>query len=229
MVIGRSKHSFAACFAVVILLLLASTPSECHTRKATGAFTVPEWTSMRIRLNTTLTSQYSQLGDPFSATVVDRGPYEGARVYGRVSSIRRSGHIRGSTTMVLRFTSLRMPDGRRAGISTWRGGRTHPRRDPQVNSRSVVMPKAMVSIGRSPTDLWSGMSPRAWLRASPESTQGDCASHERDQPFCGVCSPGLPLGDLSALFMGHDVSLFISLELESSQAPTPGIRRPSPA
>jgi hypothetical protein len=117
MVRNRLKHPLAALFACVMLSLLTSIPSECQTRKATRAFTVPEWTSLRIRLNTTLTSKYSQIGDPFSATVVDRGPYQGAKVYGRVSSIQRSGHIKGRTTMVLRFTRLRMPNGRRATIS----------------------------------------------------------------------------------------------------------------
>jgi hypothetical protein len=98
-------------------MLLSSVPSECETKQATHTVTVPEWTSLRIRLENTLTSKYSQVGDPFTATVVDQGSYAGAKVSGSVSSIQQSGHIKGNTTMMLRFTRLRMPDGRQARIN----------------------------------------------------------------------------------------------------------------
>ena len=113
----RSKRLLSTLFAGVILLLMSSIPSECETKEPTRTITVPEWTSLKIRLDSTLTSKYSGIGDPFTGTVVDRGPYEGARVYGRVRSIERSGRIKGHTTMMLSFTRLRMPDGRRARIN----------------------------------------------------------------------------------------------------------------
>jgi hypothetical protein len=113
----RSKPSRSAFFAVAIWLSLSPIPSQGQTKEATHTFTVPEWTSLKIRLETTLTSKYSQLGDPFTATVVDKGPYEGAQVSGTVSSIQQSGRIKGNTTMMLRFTRLKMPDGRRARIN----------------------------------------------------------------------------------------------------------------
>jgi len=43
-------------------------------------FIVPEDTALRVRLDDTLTSADSQVGDPFSATVVDQGDYRNARV-----------------------------------------------------------------------------------------------------------------------------------------------------
>ena len=46
-------------------------------------FIVPEDTALRIRLDDTLTSTDSQVGDPFSATVVDQGDYRNARVRSR--------------------------------------------------------------------------------------------------------------------------------------------------
>ena len=104
----RSKPSRSAFFAGVICLLLSSIPSDCQTKEPTRTFTVPELTSLKIRLESTLTSTYSQIGDPFTATVVDQGPYEGAKVYGSVSSIQQSGRIKGNTSMVLRFTRLRI-------------------------------------------------------------------------------------------------------------------------
>jgi hypothetical protein len=79
-------------------------------------FSVPNDIALRIRLDDTLTSTDSQVGDPFSATVVEKGEYQGARVYGHIAQIDMSGKIKGHTSMVLRFDRLVMPDGRRAAI-----------------------------------------------------------------------------------------------------------------
>jgi hypothetical protein len=83
---------------------------------ATQTFTVPDDIALRIRLDDTLTSTDSQVGDPFSATVVEKGEYQGARVYGHIAQIDMSGKIKGHTSMVLRFDRLVMPDGRRSPI-----------------------------------------------------------------------------------------------------------------
>ena len=95
-----------AAAVMVSAPLLASTPN----------FAVPDDTALRIRLDDTLTSVDSEVGDPFSATVVDRGEYQNARVYGRVTEIDMSGKIKGHASMMLRFDRLIMPDGRRAPI-----------------------------------------------------------------------------------------------------------------
>jgi hypothetical protein len=79
-------------------------------------FSVPDDVALRIRLDDTLTSVDSQVGDPFSATVVDKGDYQNARVYGHVAQIDMSGRVKGHTSMMLRFDRLVMPDGRRARI-----------------------------------------------------------------------------------------------------------------
>lgn len=83
---------------------------------ATQSFSVPDDVALRIRLDDTLTSVDSEVGDPFSATVVDNGDYQNARVYGHVAQIDVSGRIKGHTSMMLRFDRLVMPDGRRAPI-----------------------------------------------------------------------------------------------------------------
>jgi hypothetical protein len=85
-------------------------------RSQGGASTLPADLALRIRLDDTLTSTDSQVGDPFSATVVDRGQYRNARVYGHVSNITNSGRLKGDTTMMLRFDRLVMPDGHREPI-----------------------------------------------------------------------------------------------------------------
>ena len=83
---------------------------------ATEKFSVPDDVALRIRLDDTLTSADSVIGDPFSATVVDRGDYQDARVYGHIAEIDPSGKLTGHTTIMLRFDRLVMPDGRRAPI-----------------------------------------------------------------------------------------------------------------
>jgi hypothetical protein len=83
---------------------------------STKSFSVPEDIALRIRLDDTLTSTDSQVGDPFSATVVDKGEFQNARVYGHVTQIDMSGKIKGHTSMMLRFDRLVMPDGHRAPI-----------------------------------------------------------------------------------------------------------------
>ena len=98
--------SLAALFLSITSLALASTQS----------FTVPDDIALRVRLDDTLTSVDSQVGDPFSATVVDQGDYQNARVYGHIAQIDMSGRIKGHTSMMLRFDRLVMSDGRRAPI-----------------------------------------------------------------------------------------------------------------
>src|SRR5271170_7980367 len=83
---------------------------------STQSFSVPDDVALRIRLDDTLTSTDSQIGDPFSATVVDQGDYRNARVYGHVSEIDMSGEVRGRTSMMLRFDRLVVPNGRRSPI-----------------------------------------------------------------------------------------------------------------
>ena len=79
-------------------------------------FSVPDDVAFRVRLDDTLTSVDSEVGDPFSATVVDRGDYQNARVYGHITEIDPSGKLTGHTSLMLRFDRLVMPDGRRAPI-----------------------------------------------------------------------------------------------------------------
>jgi hypothetical protein len=108
-----------AARAIVLLFLLFAQPliTPAIPAPQSSAFSVPQWTSLRIRMDDTLTSQYSMEGDPFSATVMDEGAYQGARVYGTIQTIDTSGRFRGHTTMILAFNRLMMPDGRRAPIS----------------------------------------------------------------------------------------------------------------
>ena len=97
---------------LLMLALVAAFPLSGQEQK----FRVPADVALRIRLDDTLTSTDSRVGEPFSATVVDKGEYRNARVYGHISEIDLSGRIKGNTSMMLRFDRLVMPDGRRAPI-----------------------------------------------------------------------------------------------------------------
>jgi hypothetical protein len=110
--------SLALGFIFVFVAALSYPAVAFGTQEQGSApFNVPQWTSLRIRMDDTLTSQYSMEGDPFSATVMDAGEYQGARVYGTIQTIDNSGRFRGHTTMILVFNRLVMPDGERAPIS----------------------------------------------------------------------------------------------------------------
>jgi hypothetical protein len=103
--------------SVLILLIPSAIITRANPAPQNSSFSIPQWTSLRIRMDDTLTSKYSMEGDPFSATVMDDGMYQGARVYGTIQTIDNSGRFRGHTTMILVFNRLMMPDGQRAPIS----------------------------------------------------------------------------------------------------------------
>ena len=75
-----------AAAASLGLLLAVSIPAAPR-RGSSDDFSVPDDVALRIRLDDTLTSTDSRVGDPFSATVVDKGDYQDARVYGHIAEL----------------------------------------------------------------------------------------------------------------------------------------------
>ena len=108
-VLTKPAARISSALALLIIASVAAVGS-------TDNFSVPEDIAFRVRLDDTLTSVDSEVGDPFSATVVDKGDYQGARVYGHIAQIEASGRVKGGSSMMLRFDRLVMPDGRRARI-----------------------------------------------------------------------------------------------------------------
>jgi len=90
--------SFAATAGILLTLVAMASSSSLAS---TPNFVVPDDTALRIRLDDTLTSVDSNVGDPFSATVVDEGDYRNARVYGHIAKIDMSGKVKGHTSMLL--------------------------------------------------------------------------------------------------------------------------------
>lgn len=74
---------------------------------------VPVGTDLKVRLNDTLSSKDSRVGDRFTATVIDPSRFDEARLTGHISSLNKSGKVKGRTSMNLAFDSIEMRDGRR--------------------------------------------------------------------------------------------------------------------
>jgi hypothetical protein len=74
---------------------------------------VPVGTDLKVRINDTLSSKDSRIGDRFTATVIDPSRFDEARVYGHISSIQKSGKVKGRTSMNLAFDSVELRDGRK--------------------------------------------------------------------------------------------------------------------
>ena len=112
----QRKQRFSNLIAGLIGLMGMAIITSMFSSASGKDIIMPEDTALRVRLDDTLTSTDSQVGDPFSATVVDQGEYRNARVYGHVAEIDMSGRVKGRTSLMLRFDRLVMPDGRRAPI-----------------------------------------------------------------------------------------------------------------
>jgi len=73
---------------------------------------VPVGTDLKVRINDTLSSKDSRIGDRFTATVIDPSRFDEAKLTGHISSIQKSGKIKGRTSMNLAFDSIQLSDGR---------------------------------------------------------------------------------------------------------------------
>jgi hypothetical protein len=74
---------------------------------------IPVGTDLKVRINDTLSSKESRIGDRFTATVIDPSRFDEARLTGHISSIQKSGKVKGRTSMNLAFDSVELRDGRR--------------------------------------------------------------------------------------------------------------------
>jgi len=72
----------------------------------TTAPLVPLGTNLTIRLNETLSTKQSRVGDRFTATAIDPVRFNEAIVHGHIRSIVKSGKVQGRTTMNLSFDSI---------------------------------------------------------------------------------------------------------------------------
>jgi hypothetical protein len=85
---------------------------QCLCAGATIRSPIPEGASLRIRLETRLTTKTDREGNRFTARVIELYAYEGAIIQGHIASIERSGRMTGRTEMALDFDYVTLRDGR---------------------------------------------------------------------------------------------------------------------
>ena len=114
------KFSFVMLMTILALIssaVIVSAQTKPKAKKRTttrrAAPLVPIGTNLKVRLNDTLSSKESRVGDRFTATVVDPSRFDEATVTGHVKSIQKSGKVKGRTSMNLAFDTVELRDGRR--------------------------------------------------------------------------------------------------------------------
>lgn len=114
----RNKLRIVLLFTLVLGLSttgLTQTKPTAKKRTTTKRATplIPVGTDLKVRINDTLSSKESRVGDRFTATVLDPSRFDEARVHGHISSIQKSGKVKGRTSMNLAFDSVELRDGRK--------------------------------------------------------------------------------------------------------------------
>ena len=99
------------------LLVAAQTkPKAKRSTKKPATRLVPVGTNLKIRLENTLSSKNARVGDTFTATALDPVRFNEATVRGHISSIQKSGKVKGKTSMNLAFDSIELRDGRKGKL-----------------------------------------------------------------------------------------------------------------
>jgi hypothetical protein len=115
----KAKRTLIAALTLGLLTLPALVNAQTTkpglrrgVRRPIARALVPVGTNLKVRLEDSISSKSSRVGDRFTATVLDPVRYNESTVSGHVSSINKSGKIKGRTSMNLAFDSMRMRDGR---------------------------------------------------------------------------------------------------------------------
>ncbi len=77
-----------------------------------GAITIPRDTMLIVELQSSLSTDVSQRGDRFQASVIEPREYEGAMIDGTVTNVKRPGKVKGVAELQLSFDHIRLPDNR---------------------------------------------------------------------------------------------------------------------
>jgi hypothetical protein len=116
--ISKRLISLAAVMAIFTLpLIVQAQRTKPRLRRGVRRTTVvaplvPVGTNLKVRIEDTLSSKENRVGDRFTATVLDPVRFNEATVTGHVSSIQKSGKVKGRTSMNLAFDSIRLSEGR---------------------------------------------------------------------------------------------------------------------
>lgn len=78
---------------------------------------IPRDTIMRVELLTGVSTEASQVGDPFQARVLEPKEYDGAVLVGHIAQLKRPGKTKGTAQLQLAFDQIKLADGRAGKIS----------------------------------------------------------------------------------------------------------------
>lgn len=109
-----SLLALTVMFAMPLAINAQTKPKmKTSTRKtAPKKPLVPVGTNLKVRLEDTLSSKESRVGDKFTMTVLDPVRFNEATVTGHISSIKKSGKVKGTTSINLACDRIRLSDGR---------------------------------------------------------------------------------------------------------------------
>src|SRR5262244_3330446 len=88
--------AFALLLAVPMFVSAQTTKPRLHRSTTTTRRIVPlvpVGTDLKVRLNDTLSSKDSRIGDRFTATVISPSRFDEGKLHGHISSIQKSGKI----------------------------------------------------------------------------------------------------------------------------------------
>jgi hypothetical protein len=109
--------SLTVLLVMLVLPLMVQGQTKPRLRRGVRRTTpvgpiVPVGTNLKVRLEDSLSSKESRVGDRFTATVLDPVRFNEATITGHISSIQKSGKVKGRTSMNLAFDSIRLSEGR---------------------------------------------------------------------------------------------------------------------
>ena len=102
---GATRRLFSLLFVLILSVLQIPTIAFASANADSEGY------DMRIGLNKTLSSRFSRIEDKFTATVVDAGPFNQAKIWGHIEDIKQSGRFKGATEMYLSFDRIRLSSG----------------------------------------------------------------------------------------------------------------------
>ncbi len=94
---------------------IANTSSSTPVNN--GPLFIPRDSVLVIELESSISTDVSQQGDPFQARVYSPNEFAGAIIQGHVSRVKRAGKVKGSAQLQLSFESIRTADGRTSPFS----------------------------------------------------------------------------------------------------------------
>ncbi|MFN7931488.1 MAG: hypothetical protein U0Y68_26875 [Blastocatellia bacterium] len=114
--IGREKNEkMPANLNAKPPVIAANVEPQKNTNKprTTGKsrFVIPPDTSVRLRLDTPISTKTNQEGDKFTAFLVEPLEFEGATIEGHIAKLKRSGKLTGQTELALEFDRIVFKDG----------------------------------------------------------------------------------------------------------------------